>query len=54
MKAYTYTMKISYRRFCSTCYKFKRAESAKMKRNTINKTTVQFDNEVGKFARQNL
>ena len=37
-----------------TCYKFKRAESANMKRKTINKTTVRFDNEVGKFARQNL
>ena len=37
-----------------TCYKFKRAESANMKRITINKKTVQFDNEVGKFARQNL
>jgi hypothetical protein len=37
-----------------TCYKFKRAKKAKMKRKIINKTTVQFDNELGKFARQNL
>jgi len=37
-----------------TCYKFKRAESANMKRITSNKTTVQFENEVVKFARQNL
>ena len=37
-----------------TCYKFKRAESANMKRITINNKTVQFDNEMGKFARQNL
>jgi len=35
--------------FSSTCNKFKRAERAKMKRNTINKTTVQFDNKVGKM-----
>lgn len=41
-------------KLCPTCYKFKRAERAKLNRNTINKTTVQFDNEVGKFARQNL
>ena len=37
-----------------TCYKFKRAERANMKQIKINKTMVRFDNEIVKFARQNL
>lgn len=35
-------------------HKFKRTESTRMKRNTLNKITVPFDNEAGKFVHQNL
>lgn len=37
-----------------TCYKLKRAESEIIKRKLITKITVQFENEVGNIARQNL